>query len=256
MSMASPRRLAVRALQVLGLNKPASDLYYRYFHGFSSATPELGAGLERTFEAAVELGSLRDGADYCEFGLFKGYSFWKAQQEAKKFGLPCRFFGFDSFSGLPEIGEVDRTDYGEFRAGQYSCSQQQVIDNLNAAGGIDWERTFLIPGFFESSLTPQLIARHRIRRVGVALIDCDLYSSTVEVLNFLRGLIGDKTVLIMDDWNCFGADDDKGQRRALKEFLQRQPHLSVEPLLAYGENSQAFVVRSTLGARLVAVGAD
>ena len=120
-----------------------------------------------------------------------------------------------------------------------------MIANLNAAGGIDWQRTFLIPGYFEKSLTPELIEKHRIRKVGVALIDCDLYSSTVEVLDFLRGLIGDKTVLIMDDWNCFDADDNRGQRRALREFLATEPHLSLEPLLSYGEYSQAFVVRDT-----------
>ena len=109
------------------------------------------------------------------------------------------------------------------------------VANLNAAGGIDWERTFRIPGYFEKSLTPELIEKHRIRKVGVALIDCDLYSSTVEVLNFLRALIGDKTVLVMDDWNCFGADDNKGQRRAMREFLETESHLSLEPLLSYGE---------------------
>ena len=98
MGLVSPRRLAVRTLQSLGLAKPVSDIYYRYFHGFSSATPELGDGLVHVFEAASDLGSLRDGGDYCEFGVFKGYSFWKAQQEANRHDLTCRFFGFDSFT--------------------------------------------------------------------------------------------------------------------------------------------------------------
>jgi O-methyltransferase len=245
MSLVSPRRLAVKTLQILGLNKPVSDLYYRYLHRFGTASPGLEAGFEQIFAAVAELGSLRDGADYCEFGLFKGYSFWKAQQEANKYGLPCRFFGFDSFAGLPDITGLDRTDHGEFRQGQYSCSQADVVENLDAAGGIDWQRTFLIPGYFEQSLTPQVTEKHRIRKVGVAMIDCDLYSSTVEVLSFLGALIGDRTVLIMDDWNCFGADDDRGQRRAMREFLETQPRLRLEPLVSYGPNSQSFVVRST-----------
>jgi O-methyltransferase len=244
MSSVSPRRLAVKTLQVLGLNRVASDAYYRYIHRFNTASPGLDTGFERIFEAVAELGSLRDGADYCEFGLFKGYSFWKAQQQATKHRLTCRFFGFDSFAGLPEVAGLDRTDHGEFRKGQYSCSQQEVVANLEAAGGIDWARTFLIRGYFEQSLTPHVIETHRIRKVGVAMIDCDLYSSTVEVLNFLRGLIGDKSVLIMDDWNCFGADDNKGQRRAMREFLETEQHLRLEPLVSYGPNSQAFVVRS------------
>src|SRR5688572_6820158 len=185
MSPVSPRRLAVRTLQAVGLNAVASDIYYRYFHRFDTASPGLTNGFEQIFEAVAELGSLRDGADYCEFGVFKGHSFWKAQQEANKHGLACRFFGFDSFAGLPDIGGPDQTEHGEFRIGQYRCSQQEVVANLEAAGGIDWRRTFLIPGYFEQSLTPDVIERHRIRKVGVAMIDCDLYSSTVEVLRFL-----------------------------------------------------------------------
>jgi len=238
------RRLARKTLQNLGLAKPASDLYYRYFHGFNSATPELPAALEWIFKVAAQYRCLHDG-DYCEFGVFKGYSFWKAQQEARRHRLPCRFFGFDSFLGLPEIGEIDRTENGERRPGKYRCSRLRVIDNLSAAGGVDWKRTFLISGFFHESLTQQVIVNHRIRKVGVALIDCELYSSTVEVLSFLRGLIGDKTVLIMDDWNAFDGDDDRGQRRAMREFLRSQPHLRLEPLIAYGQNSEAFLVRSS-----------
>lgn len=245
MSLASPRRLAVKTLQVLGLNKVASDAYYRYIHRFSTASPGLDAGFARIFAAVAELGSLRDGADYCEFGMFKGYSFWKAQQEAARHGLTCRFFGFDSFAGLPEVQGLDQTEHGEFRKGQYSCSQQEVVANLEAAGGIDWTRTFLVRGYFEQSLTPDVLVTHRIRKIGVAMIDCDLYSSTVQVLQFIRGSIGDKSVLIMDDWNCFDADDDKGQRRAMREFLETEPHLRLEPLVSYGPNSQAFVVRTT-----------
>ncbi len=241
----SPRRLAVKTLQTLGLNKAASDIYYRFFHRFSTASPGLDAGFERIFQAVAELGSLRDGGDYCQFGLFKGHSFWRAQQEAKRHGLPCRFFGFDSFAGLPDIGGLDQTEHGEFRKGQYMCSQREVVENLEAAGGVDWNRTFLIPGYFEQSLTPQVIEKHQLHKVGVAMIDCDLYSSTVEVLTFLRPLIGDGTVLIMDDWNCFSADDNLGQRRAMREFLEAQRHLRLEPLIPYGPNSQSFVLRAT-----------
>jgi hypothetical protein len=235
--------LAVGTLQALGLNRLASEIYYRYFHRFSTASPGLDAGFEQIFAAVADLGSLPGDADYCEFGLFKGHSFWKAQQEASKHGLICRYFGFDSFAGLPDVCGLDRTEHGEFRKGQYSCSQAEVVANLQAAGGIDWQRTVLIPGYFERSLAPDVVEKHRLRKVGVAMIDCDLYSSTVEVLRFLAPLIGDRTVLIMDDWNCFGADDNKGQRRAMREFLERQPDLRIEPLVSYGPNSQSFVVR-------------
>jgi O-methyltransferase len=237
------RRIVVKTLQRLGLAEPVSNAYYRYLFGFKSSSPYLPGALEEVFETAAEVGSFTDGGDYCEFGLFKGYSFWKAQQEANRHGLQCRFFGFDSFCGLPEIGVEDQTGYGEFRSGQYSCSLQQVTDNLRAAGGVDWRRTFLVPGYYSDSLKSSLVDQHNIRRVAVALIDCDLYSSTRDVLDFLRGKVADKSILIFDDWNCFDADDARGQRRAVREFLQRVPHLRMEPLTTYGTNSEAFILR-------------
>lgn len=241
--MISTRRAVVKTLQTLRLNQVASAVYYRYFHRFDSVSSDRVAGFEQLYAAVDELGSLED-ADYCEFGLFKGFSFWKAQEQAHKHGWSnTRFFGFDSFAGLPEIEAPDRTAHGEFRQGQYECTKQDVVDNLERAGGIDWSRTFLIKGFFKDTLLPSVVTQYGIKRVGVAMIDCDLYTSTAEVLQFLGLLIDDGTVLVMDDWNSYDRDDSRGQRRAMREFLARRPDLSLEPLLQYGHNSEAFVVR-------------
>ena len=85
-----------------------------------------------------------------------------------------------------------------------------------------------------------------VRKLGIAMIDCDLYESTVDVFRFLRGRLRDKSILVMDDWNCFGGDDNLGQRLALREFLASEPGLQIEPLCGYGANSQAFVVSRRL----------
>lgn len=236
------RRYIVKGLQAIGLNALASHYYYKYFHGFKPAGAGLDRGFEEIFERAREIGSFENGAVYCEFGVFKGYSFWKAQDLVDHFDIGhVRFFGFDSFEGLPAIDGIDRTAHGEFREGQYSCSLAKVRQNLNDAG-VDWSRTHLIKGFFEDSLSEDMARQHKIERVGVAMIDCDLYSSTVEALEFLRYRLQDNSILIMDDWNCFNRDDNRGQRRALREFLATEPGLTVEPFVCYGANSQAFIV--------------
>jgi len=243
------REGVVKLLKVTRLNAIASDLYYEHLHGFRPASTGLDEGFELIFEHARKLGSFRNAPAYCEFGLFKGYSFWKAQTLANKLQLgPIQFWGFDSFEGLPAATGVDRECAAEFRKGQYACSMDAVRANLDAAGGVDWRRTHLVKGYFNESLQPDRAGEYDIPAVGVAMIDCDLYESTVDVLAFLRGRLRDKSILIMDDWNCFARNNRLGQRRALREFLAGQAGMRVDPLCGYGANSQAFVVSTSMAA--------
>lgn len=233
------RRIVVKCLQATRLNRLAHRVYYDHVHGFDAATRSTLEGIEKAFDLALKAGTL-DGGDYYEFGLFKGYSFWSAQQKAKACEAgTLRFFGFDSFVGLPEVDGPDKTDQDDFYRGQYACSYEAVRASLDQAG-VDWERTTLIRGFFNESLQPGLHEEHGMRPIAIALIDCDLYASTVDVLRFIEPLIQNGSILIFDDWNCFDGDDDKGQRKAFAELLARRTDLAAEPVFAYGSWDQAF----------------
>ncbi|MDY7022231.1 MAG: TylF/MycF/NovP-related O-methyltransferase, partial [Cyanobacteriota bacterium] len=222
----------------------AHKVYYNYIHGFQSATPELDEALETIFKKAEELGMGNQG-DYCEFGIFKGYAFWKAQNIATQFlgdFAKMRFFGFDSFQGLPEINDrKDQTKDDVFYQGQYSCGKERVINNLNSKG-VDWEKTFLIEGFFEDSLSAEVKNQYNLDKIAIALIDCDLYSSTRDVLKFISDMIGDKTILIFDDWNCFNRDNNRGQRKAFREFLEENQQFYEENFISYGAYGQVFIL--------------
>jgi O-methyltransferase len=237
----NPRQLAVRLLQATRLNRLAHRLYYNHFHGFDSASHSTVEAIQKTFDLAQQRGSL-DGGDYFEFGLFKGYSFWSAQQKANACGAgSMNFFGFDSFEGLPEVTGPDKTERDHFYKGQYRCSYDTVRASLENAG-VDWNRTTLIRGYFDESLKDELHREHGMRPLSIALIDCDLYSSTVDVLRFIDPLIQDQSILIFDDWNCFDKDDEKGQRKAFAELLERRVDLRAEPLFEYGTWGQVFLI--------------
>lgn len=241
--MTHPRLLIVKFLQKTKLNKLAHKFYYNYFHGFNTAGPEgLLPTIKAVFQKAQELGILNKG-DYYEFGIFKGYAFLHSQKTAMEYQLNhVRFFGFDSFKGLPKIQGRDFTKDEVFYEGQFACSKEKVVENLTS-GGVDWQRTFLIDGFFENSLNEETKKKYNLGKAAIALIDCDLYSSTVEVLNFLEDMIMDQTILMFDDWNCFDRDDEKGQRKAFKEFLEKNKCWSAEELFSYGLYGQVFLMK-------------
>jgi hypothetical protein len=238
----SARTLIVKSLQHLHVNKVAHKLYYGYVHGFDAANRAVLPALDRCFARAKVSGNAYS-SDYLEFGLFKGYSFWYAQHLASKHDLESmRFFGFDSFQGLPEPGEIDSTHNNVFYEGQYYCKKSDVVRNLDSKG-VDWSRTHLIEGFFNESLAPDLKKQHNIKRVAIALVDCDLYESTRDVMIFLEDLIADNTILMFDDWNCFDGDDNRGQRRAVREFLDHSGGWHLEDWFAYGDYGQVFIVK-------------
>jgi len=210
--------------------------------GFLTMTPETLGALTTSFKRIASSGLM---GDYYEFGLYRGYTFWHAQQTADSFGLDqMRFFGFDSFAGLPP--PVDRdAETGEFKQGDYACSEQQVRAFLNARKA-DWTRSFLIKGFYEQSLTETVKHELGAGPVAIALIDCDLYHSTVPVLHFLADRLQAGSILLFDDWNCFAASDEHGERRALREFLVAYPVWAIEPFVSFGWHGQAFIVRRRL----------
>ncbi|MEO8293426.1 MAG: TylF/MycF/NovP-related O-methyltransferase [Actinomycetota bacterium] len=179
--------------------------------------------------------------DYFEFGLYRGASFSVAHRLAGRYrlGPQMRFFGFDSFQGLPEPAGVDVA--GEFRKGDYACSRAGVTATLNRRGA-DWSRIHLVEGWYDRSLTEELKRSLAPAKVGVALVDCDLYESTVPVLRFLTSLLQEGSILLFDDWDCFGGSEQKGERRAFREFLEENPRFAAERWIRFGRRGQAFVV--------------
>lgn len=233
------RRIA-RVLQISPvLFRISSKIYHRFDPSFRSVSEGASDALWQAFAHSLA-GPIGDRGDYYEFGLFRGYTFWYAQQVCRELGLHrTRFYGFDSFAGLPQPRGIDRTG-NRFYRGQFAASENEVIAHLRRQG-VDWSRTVLIPGFFGESLTDELKQRYPFRPVNVALIDCDLYESTCQVLAWLESLLEDGSILLFDDWRSFESEE-LGQARALREFLRTRPGFEAEPLMRFPAHGQGFVL--------------
>lgn len=180
--------------------------------------------------------------DYLEFGVFRGETLAAAFHLAARNKLKTmRFLGFDSFEGLPEPQGIDKAGTYQFESGEYRCDLSSVTSNL-ARQGVDLERVKFIPGWFNESLTENTRAQIQLRTAALVWVDCDLYESTVPVLEFILPHLQDGTVLVFDDWYCFRGRGDMGEQRALSEWLSRNPHISVQQYHRFGWHGNSFIV--------------
>lgn len=180
--------------------------------------------------------------DYLEFGVYRGRAFKAAYKEAINKGLSdMRFFAFDSFEGLPEVSGKD-ADHKHFHKGQYACSEDEFIKILKNAD-VNLNRVETIPGFFDKSLTNTSREKLNIRRVSIAWIDCDIYESTVPVLEFLTPIIDTGTFLAFDDWHSFAGDPQAGQIKATREWLVKNKNITLEHYRDFGTSGRIFLVQ-------------
>ena len=83
----------------------------------------------------------------------------------------------------------------------------------------------------------------------MAWIDCNFYSSTRTVLDFVKPYLQYGTLMFFEDWFSFRADPNSGEQRAFREWLDRNPHLSGVELMRCGWCGNSFVIHDATSIR-------
>jgi hypothetical protein len=133
---------------------------------------------QRIIEYAVT--NAQPGGMFMEFGVATGNTLREIASHAP---AGATVYGFDSFSGLPDnwTGHVETT-------GAFS---QKDIPKVPA-------NTQLVHGYFEDSL-PDFVKGHD-GPVSFVHIDCDLYSSTVTILDHIGPWLKPGTLVLFDEY--------------------------------------------------------
>lgn len=224
------------------INQVRRDHYYLHNTGslFYTLTPQLLIAIARTFRIQ-DANLLTGDFAYYEFGLFKGFSFWFAEQLSRDFTKPnFKCYGFDSFNGLPKVYEDKNVP--EWTEGSYNASLDMVNTFLTLYDS-SFERIELFKGIYSKDFFKSLEDRKTFKFASVCVIDCDLYESCVPVLDFVGKYFRKGTIVIMDDYdtNC------KGEREALSEYEARHPEFRKEILFKYNPTGMVLQVTKTGG---------
>ena len=135
-----------------------------------------------------------------EFGVFEGKSINYFSNKLKT----QKFFGFDSFEGLPNDWMGHSMPDSTFDLGG---TLPKVNDNV-----------VLIKGLFKYSL-PDFLKNFN-ESVSLIHIDCDIYESTLEVFNLLGSRIDKGTIVIFDEYHSYPGWR-YGEHRALQEACEK-----------------------------------
>ncbi len=138
---------------------------------------------ESLFEQVIKEYSLDAEIDYLEFGVSKGKSFrWWVNRIKHP---DARFYGFDTFSGLPEA-------WGPFKKGD--------MDNGDNPPEIDDKRHEFYQGLFQQTLLP-FLSNYNPGKRKVIHMDADIYSATLYVLTLITPYLKSGDILFFDEFN-------------------------------------------------------
>jgi hypothetical protein len=134
-----------------------------------------------------------------EFGVYQCTSIRKIRNILDD---SFQVFGFDSFEGLPEDWEGTICKKGFFNKN----GEVPVIEGIK-----------FYAGWFDDTIHEYIKIAEPI---GLLHVDCDLYSSTVTVLENLRPYIVKDTIIVFDEWLYTKEDGRKGNLHEQRAFLE------------------------------------
>jgi O-methyltransferase len=177
-----PSRIFHFLANISDLSKWISDNKYCVYNDFYTYKFNYSKR-EELYEYVIQSQNLNGKIDYLEFGVSKGNSFkwWLTRIKNQD----ARFYGFDTFSGLPE-------DWGPFKKGD--------MNNGNIPPEITDNRHSFYQGLFQQTLIP-FLNKYKPNQRKVIHIDADLYTSALYVLTLITPFLKSGDILFFDEFN-------------------------------------------------------
>lgn len=137
-----------------------------------------------------------------EFGVYKGGTI---KQLRNSFDKEMKIFGFDSFEGLPE-------DWVGTTCVKGDMSTDGIVPSI--------EGVTFYKGWFNETIPLYKKEYDPSNMISILHVDCDLYSSTIEVLYSLRERIAPGTILVFDEWYYNHRDNESNRQHEQKAFFE------------------------------------
>ncbi len=180
--------------------------------------------------------------DYVEFGCASAKTFRLVSNFIRQTGLPMKQWAFDSFAGLP--AQEDGKDFHpRWKEGDFAM-KLDMFEAIVGAYGVERSAYEVVPGYYYDTIGPNAQKRPQSlpQDIALAYIDCDLHSSTADVLYFLKPRLKTGMVIAFDDYFCYADGVKSGERLAMLEFLKQNPEWQFVPYQNIYSMGFSFIV--------------
>jgi hypothetical protein len=153
-----------------------------------------------------------------EFGCRYGgnlalYSNFRGMYEP--YNYTRRVIGFDTFTGFPDVLEIDEIEKGDYDLfNNYETLLKDILsihDQNSPIGHI--EKNLLIKGDINETL-PVFLSQNS-RNLALVYFDMDLYQPTIKCLELIQPFLAKGSIVVFDDFNN---ENFKGEAKAIYDF--------------------------------------
>jgi O-methyltransferase len=200
---------------------PAAERFIRQF----------GANINILFDLLDKTTSVP--GDVAECGVFRGRTLVPMAVYLAQNSSPKHVLGFDSFEGFDEAVNVD-VRLGGLRSkdrhvAAFNETSVKFVQAKLTRFGV--RNTTLVKGFFRDTLE-----HHAERRFSFVHLDCDIYQSYKECLEFFYSRTSPGGIVLFDEYKD---PHWPGATQAVDDFLRDKPE---KPVLVTREHRQKFYI--------------
>lgn len=181
--------------------------------------------------------------DYVEFGSWGANTFKQAHRHLAASGVPRHMWAFDSFESLPAATDPRDVHPGWRQESGLGQGGVEEFHEACARHGIPREAYTAVEGYYDAVL-PGFGADDPPNDIALVLFDCNMYSSSVSVFEFLSTRLKHGMIVAFDDYWCWSPTEVSGERSALAEFLTANPEWHFERYKDIHWGATSFVVES------------
>lgn len=190
-------------------------------------------------QAFITLGFNAIEGDYLEFGSATATTFIYAARASKRDRhMERKLWAFDSFAGLP-LAEGPEDEHPRWLAGTMKTGIEEFKSICRSANITNYG---IVPGFYSETLRNKSNEFFPEKSIAFVYVDCDMYSSTLEVLRFILPRLRHGMIIAFDDYWCYSTENLSGERKAFLEILKPSDQWHFEPYIQFGWSGMSFVV--------------